>query len=123
MLDFEAGAGDINNFWALVDAFNNHGVNVSLAYIPHWYWGDIGEPDLSPLAFSQIQLVSSAYPGGVGMGSDIYRASGGDNGEGWTGYGGSPITCWQFTNNAEIAGFKVDCNAFKGDNLDLLFTF
>jgi hypothetical protein len=124
MLDFELLAGGISNFWALVTAFNNAGVNVSMAYLPDWYWGQIGEPDLSDLAANQISLVSSAYPDGSGYASDVYANSGGDSGEGWAPYGGATPTCWQFTDSANIAGIMADCNAYEGPgpNLDALFT-
>jgi len=120
MLDWEQGSGDFSNFWPLVNAFNAAGVNVSLLYLPHWYWGDIGEPDLSGL--DQIQLVSSAYPGGAGDPQQIYDWCGGDGGEGWGSYGGATPAVWQFTDHAVVDGIPVDCNAYKGDNLDVLFT-
>lgn len=125
MLDFEAGSGDMSNFWNVVNSFNNAGVNVSLAYIPRWYlnspaggWGSLAQ-----LVPNQIQLVSSAYPGGGGSPWGIYRdpVVGGDNGEGWDPYNGGAPKVWQFTDRATVGGFIVDCNAYKGDNLDALF--
>jgi hypothetical protein len=124
MLDVESNSGDIDNFWAVVQAFNNAGINVSLAYIPRWYWEKIGCPDLSSLAENQIQLVSSNYPNvGSGYASDVYYNAGGEAGPGWTSYGGATPTCWQFTDQANVAGHVVDCNAYNGPNLDALFTF
>lgn len=126
MLDFEANSGDINNFWRVVEAFNNINVDVSMAYIPRWYWQEIGSPDLSPLAANQISLVSSSYPAGNGYASSIYNDAGGDGGNGWAPYGGAAPTVWQFTDRANIAGINVDCNAYNGPsadlNLDALFT-
>jgi hypothetical protein len=122
MLDVEANSGDINNFWAVVNAFNNAGVNVSLAYIPRWYWEQIGSPDLSALPANGIQLVSSNYPAGGGEASEIYAAAGGDNGPGWAPYGGATPAAWQFTDKANIAGKTVDCNAYHGTSLDVFFT-
>lgn len=124
MFDFEANSGDINNFWALVSAFNSAGVNVSLAYIPNWYWGKIGYPDLSGLTANQISLISSSYPDGSGYASDVYENSGGNSGPGWAPYGGASPTAWQFTDSAIVAGIRVDCNAYNGPgtNLDALFT-
>jgi GH25 family lysozyme M1 (1,4-beta-N-acetylmuramidase) len=123
MLDFEAGGGDINNFWNVVNAFNAAGVSVSLGYLPNWYWGDIHEPDLSDLPANQISLVSSNY-GWLPTGSpvDIYSALGGDNGPGWRPYGGAAPTVWQFTDRASIGGHLVDCNVYRGSSLDALFT-
>lgn len=124
MADFENGGGDMGNFWLLVNAFNNAGVNVSMAYIPQWYLNSPagGYGNLSQLAPNQILLVSSAYPDGGGTAWDIYNNSGGDTGEGWAGYNGGAPSVWQFTDQASLAGFTVDCNAYKGDNLDVLFT-
>lgn len=123
MIDVEANSGNINNFWALVNAFNNVGVNVSLAYIPRWYWGNIAEPDLSALPANQISLVSSGYPvGDGGYAADIYTAAGGDGGEGWAPYGGATPAGWQFSDSANVGGLFVDCNAYTGSNLDALFT-
>jgi hypothetical protein len=122
MLDVEANSGDINNFWNVVNAFNNAGVNVSLAYVPHWYWQEIGSPDLSALAANQISLISSNYPDGSGYASTIYANAGGDSGAGWNPYGGATPAVTQFTDSADVAGITVDCNAYKGTNLDALFT-
>lgn len=123
MLDFEAGSGGMANLWAVTDAFNQVGVNVALAYIPNWYLnGEAGGGDLSALAGGEIALVSSAYPGGTGCAADIYGAAGGDSGEGWDSYNHASPVCWQFTDHASIGGLTVDCNAYKGNNLDALFT-
>jgi hypothetical protein len=121
MFDVEAGSGDIDNVWAVTNAFNAVGVNVQLWYLPHWYWNSIGGPDLSQLASNNIMLVSSAYPGGTGFASDIYASSGGDAGEGWVSYGGATPSAWQFTDSASISGFSVDCNAYLGSDIGILF--
>lgn len=130
MLDFEANSGDIGNFWNVVNAFNAAGVNVAMVYLPHWYWQQIGSPDLSAFGPDQIALVSSAYPDvsstypdGDGYASVIYENSGGDAGSGWAPYGGATPTVWQFTDKAAVAGFSVDCNAYLGtaDELAKLF--
>ena len=124
MLDFEYGAGDIDHFWDVVNAFNNAGVSVSMAYFPKSWWGRIGDPDLSYLAANQISLISANYPGGYGTASELYANVGGDGGPGWSPYGGATPTVWQFTDCASIAGLQVDCNAYNGPgpNLDALFT-
>lgn len=122
MFDHEDGGGDINNFWACVNAFNAIGVNVQIEYLPHWYWeGNIGSPDLSELPTNGILLVSSGFPGGTGFASDIYANSGGDTGEGFAPYGGATPTAWQFTDKATVAGFTVDVNAYPGTDIGVLF--
>lgn len=123
MLDVESGSGNMNTFWNVVNAFNAAGINVTQAYIPHWYWQQIGEPNLS-LAENQIALVSSNYPAGNGYASQIFTDAGGDGGPGWASYGGDSPRAWQFTDTATIAGIDVDCNAYlgAGPNLDAFFT-
>jgi hypothetical protein len=121
MFDFEANSGDLGNFWAVVNAFNAAGINVTLGYIPQWYLDEVGG-DLSPLAPNGISLVSSAYPGGTGYASDIYAKSGGDSGEGWAPFGGATPSAWQFTDSANVGGLTVDCNAYRGTDLNQLFT-
>ena len=121
MFDFEANSGDIDNFWSVVDGFNNANVGVQLAYIPQWYWEQIGSPDLSQLPGNDIDLVSSNYPGGNGYASVIYESCGGDTGPGWAPYGGVTPSAWQFTPGATIAGITVDCNAYLGTDIGVLF--
>ncbi|MEZ0051118.1 lysozyme [Mycobacterium sp. MAA66] len=108
MLDFEANSGDIHNFWAVVDAFNNAGVHISLSYIPHWYWQQIGSPDLSQVP----GLIASNYVSGTGYASNLYP--GNDNPNYWFGYGGATPQLLQFTDAAQIGTLTVDCNAFAG---------
>jgi lysozyme len=115
MFDFEDDSGDFDNFQAVLSAFQAAGLNVALSYIPEWYWEDIDSPDISGVP----GLVSSAYPGGSGAASTIYTEDGGDDGEGWDGYGGATPVIWQFTDQALIAGLDVDCNAFIGELSDL----
>jgi GH25 family lysozyme M1 (1,4-beta-N-acetylmuramidase) len=121
MMDVEANSGDLVNFWAVVNAFNAAGVNVTLAYIPQWYFDEVGG-DLSLLAANGVALVSSAYPAGAGYASSIYAEAGAGTGEGWAPYGGGQPVAWQFTDEALIAGITVDCNAYQGTDLNQLFT-
>lgn len=115
MLDFEANSGDINNFWAVVNAFNAADVTVRLSYIPQWYWAQIGHPDLSQAP----GLISSSYYERGTYGSIEYADAGGDTGPGWTSYGGGTPAIWQFSDAAIIDGKSVDVNAFRGTLSDL----
>ncbi len=115
MLDFEANSGDINNFWAVVNAFNDVGVTISLSYIPHWYWQQIGSPDLSKVP----GLIASNYVNGTGYASNLYP--GNDNQRYWFPYGGATPQILQFTDAARIGSLSVDCNAFQG-TLDQLIS-
>lgn len=107
MLDFEANSGDIDNFWAVLDAFDDAGVTVSLSYIPRWYWQQIGSPDLSGVP----GLIASNYVGGTGYASSLYP---GDDSARWAAYGGATPALLQFTSTAQIGTLSVDCNAFDG---------
>jgi Glycosyl hydrolases family 25 len=107
MLDFEAGGGTIDNFWAVLNAIEARGVRVRLSYIPRWYWDQIGQPDLSAVP----GLIQSYYGGGEGYASVIYP---GDDSDHWNGYGGGEVDILQFTEKALIAGQSMDANAFRG---------
>ena len=112
---------NIDIFWSLVSCFNAAGVGVKMAYIPRWYWGDIGQPDLSELATNGIKMVSSSYPCGYNYGSalDLYGASGS---VGWESYGGATPSAWQFTSTCNVAFIQpVDCNAYEGTDINDLF--
>jgi len=116
MIDFEANSGTINDYWALVNAFNAAGQRVSLSYIPRWYWqGTMGSPDLSTVP----GLISSNYPGGTGYASVLYLNGGGDTGPGWNAYGNATPAIWQFSDQATIAGYSLDADAFKGTRAEL----
>ena len=128
MFDWEQGSGDLNEFWACVNSFNDIGVNVQLAYDPRWYLEGAGSgagTDISNFAANGILLVSSAYPLGYqsGYASALYDQCGGDGGGGWIAYDGGPIpSAWQFTSSAIIGGVSgVDCNAYRGTDLNVLF--
>jgi hypothetical protein len=126
MLDFEMGSGKLDNFWAVVDAFNRVGTNISLAYVPNWYLNseDGGCGTLGHFAAAGINLVSSAYPEGYqqGLAADLYEACGGDSGEGWAPYNDAYPAAWQFTSAATVSGFQnVDVNAYRGVDVNVLF--
>jgi hypothetical protein len=65
MLDFEAASGDLANFWAVTDAITAAGAHVALSYIPHWYWQQIGSPDLTgvPAQVAGQTVDADAYIG------------------------------------------------------------
>jgi GH25 family lysozyme M1 (1,4-beta-N-acetylmuramidase) len=107
MLDFEEGGGGIDNFWAVLQAIEARGVNVALSYIPRWYWGSIGRPDLSRVP----GLIQSSFVLGTGYASVLYP---GDDSIRWAPYGGRQPDVLQFTDSALITGKRLDANAFRG---------
>jgi Glycosyl hydrolases family 25 len=102
MLDVEANSGGVADVLAFTTRYRQLGGTVRLVYLPHWYWQQIGSPDLRPLASAGLLLVSSNY-----------RAYS-DSGAGWAPYGGVTPTIWQYTDKQPFNGRSVDFNAFKG---------
>lgn len=84
------------------NAYRALGGLVKLVYFPHWYWIELGQPDLTPLKAAGLSLISSAYT--------TYS----DTGEGWNSYGGITPVLWQWTDKQSYSGANVDFNAFKG---------
>jgi hypothetical protein len=107
MLDFEANSGDIANFWAVLCAIEARGVHVALSYIPRWYWQQIGSPDITTVP----GLIASSFVSGMGFASALYPS---DHSVFWAAYGGRQPDLLQFTNQALIAGQRLDANAFRG---------
>lgn len=83
-------------------------------YLPHWYWQNLGSPDLSRL---MGPLVSSNYPvTATAPFLNLYSRDGGDSGPGWAAYGNKAPKLWQFCSSAAVPGVVGPCdvNAFKG---------
>lgn len=120
-LDIEHNSGSSVAHWkAIVAALESRGYKVILTYLPRWYWLQVGSPDLSGLP----PLWSSNYPSTKpGYASSLYFGNGGDGGAGWAGYGGNRVKVWQFTDRANVAGWQIDANAFKGSENDLAALF
>jgi len=112
MLDFEDHSGDLTEFWAVVAAFGRAGVTVVCSYVPQWYWGRIGSPNLSRVPV----LIASNYVSSWGYAAAIYP---GDDAAGWAPYGGAAPGILQFTDRALVAGQWVDANAFRGSRSEL----
>jgi len=101
---------------AYVDAAHAAGLRLHLLYLPHWYWQQMGSPDLSALTARGVHLVSSSYPGGTGSPAGLYP---GDNAAGWQAYGGITPALYQFTDKASDGGQNIDYNAFRGTAAEL----
>ena len=122
MLDIEtenASKPNLPFVLSVVDAMKEHGLNVRLAYMPRWFWEQVGSPDLTALAQRGVGVVSSAYPAGGGLQPAVgYAASGGDSGAGWASYGGVRPVLWQFTDSG-LEQQQLDFNAFRGTIAEL----
>lgn len=107
MVDFESGSGSVDNLRAFISNCAALGVRVALAYVPRWYWQQIGSPSLAGLP----PIVSSRYLTVTGYASSIFSQVPASF---WESYGGGTTTVLQFSDRASVAGYKVDVNAFRG---------
>jgi GH25 family lysozyme M1 (1,4-beta-N-acetylmuramidase) len=107
MLDVEDGSGNIEQTRSFLAACAAIGQAVPLLYLPKWYWSKIGAPNLAGLP----PLVSSHYSSAGGYASSIYA---GVPSTWWSDYGGGEVAVLQFTDKADVAGMKVDANAYQG---------
>jgi peptidoglycan hydrolase-like protein with peptidoglycan-binding domain len=109
MLDCEQGAPTTGPATlALIHAFTAAGYVVDL-YLPHWWWIDIGSPDMT--AWPVRNLVASQYP--TTAAGYAYALYPGDDYAGWNPYGGRTPTVLQFTDAAIVGGKHVDADAVK----------
>lgn len=94
---------------AFHDACRRRGVNVPLMYLPHWYWVEIGSPDLSGLP----ALWASSYP--TTTPGTPYQLYSNVRPSHWQPYGGRPVGTLQFGDSAILGSYQpVDVNAFPG---------
>jgi hypothetical protein len=110
MLDWEptgASVPGVADAAGFIDAYRSLGGRVWAAYLPHWYWQQIGSPSLAPIAQRALVLVSSNYT--------AYS----DTGPGWAAYGGMAPSLWQYTDAQPYGGQHVDFNAFRGTRAEL----
>lgn len=116
MLDHESGAGGLDVFRAVWQAFRRRGVHVYASYLPDWYWARIGEPDLADIP----PLVRSEYPfRGTDSPQAIFRHV---RPEHWAGYGGNHVEVLQFSAFARVGGYAPVCvDAFRGNRQDYLW--
>jgi lysozyme len=109
MLDFEHGAPtSAAGTLEVIEAFTGAGYVVD-AYLPRWWWDEIGRPDMA--AWPIRNLVASSYAStSPGYASALYP---GDDYEGWEAYGNLAPTVLQFTDTAVVGGRHVDADAAK----------
>jgi lysozyme len=79
-------------------------------YLPHWYWEQIGKPDISHLP----PLWASSWVDGNDYGSRLYEKVAIKR---WEGYGGSSVGMLQFTSTGKLDGITgyVDISACPVD--------
>ncbi len=104
MLDVETEGTSkptVADILAFVSRMHALGGRVWGAYVPQWYWAQVGG-NLALLGAAGVCLVSSDYT--------AYS----DTGPGWQAYGGAVPVLWQYTDKQPYGGQSVDFNAFKG---------
>ena len=114
MLDIEPAYGyspTLQQVLDYIDEAHRQKLNLRLAYLPRWYWDQMGRPDLGQILARGVHLVNSGYPGGAGTAPQIYP---GDKAPGWQAFGGVPVEIYQFTNQALDGGTSMDYNAYLG---------
>ncbi|TWS20767.1 peptidoglycan DD-metalloendopeptidase family protein [Tsukamurella asaccharolytica] len=109
-IDYEdtTNGGSGRDLAARVQAYRDRGVRLLPVYLPRWFWRDhMGSPDLAFLR--DVGLWNSNYVSGTGYGSALYDP----NSAGWQGFGGADVRILQFTEQAQVAGQRIDANAVK----------
>lgn len=113
MIDCEPSGNRPAPTWAdikdYVTAALTAGLNLRLVYLPHWFWQDIGSPNLGWLTNRGLRLVSSDYTG-PGLAGEYA----GDSAVGWEPYGGVTPVIWQYTDTFQAPGMALDMNAYRG---------
>jgi GH25 family lysozyme M1 (1,4-beta-N-acetylmuramidase) len=127
MIDVEpfqelADKGIVPDWWTVV-RFNDLWATVErrklIWYISRNMWNVLGSPDLTRIAGL---LTCANYPNVKGTTPEaFYGLVKGNNGVGWTPYGGRTPDIWQFGSDAVIAGASAlsDINAYRGTLADL----
>lgn len=97
----------------VADAISAEGMNPRMIYLSRSYWDKLGRPDLAaPLGSRKLALINAAYPSeATGSPAVLYL---GDSRPEWDAYGGTDVALWQFTDNAALAGQRIDVSAYRG---------
>lgn len=111
-IDYEDNkyGGNLDDLWARYNAYREVGFTRFLpVYIPRWYWsGHMGSPDLTDFP---LPIWNSHYVTGSDFASNLYP---GDGFQGWAPVGGKEVAILQFTEQAQVAGQRIDANAIRG---------
>jgi LysM repeat protein len=118
IIDMEKGSLDTASL--LIAELQKAGYKTPLFYLPHWYWNQIGQPDLShfPLLWASQYVKGSDY--GSVLFNNVSAAM-------WGGYGGNYVGMLQFSSQCRLDGVQgnYDVSAFGGtrDGLAGLLNF
>src|SRR6266496_6517074 len=122
MLDVESDINSIPSWTDVTECermISAQGKDCNSIYLPHWYWSQIGKPDVN------LPLIASAYGHNpAGKASAIYPGD-------WAwpqSYGGRLPILWQFGSRGYIDGYSsltgdsglVDVNAYRGPAAGLI---
>lgn len=100
MWDAEANGATVPRLVELTQRFQALGGQPRLLYLPYWWWLQLGQPDLRPLARLGLALISSDYDQTAP--------------DGWQPYGGMTPPIWQYTSAHPFNGHLVDFNRYQG---------
>jgi hypothetical protein len=103
---------------AVTSEMRKLGISVVSLYTGAGYWGDRGRPTLAGNGFDLVNARWGLNPEAK-VAVDQYRAIGGDDGNGWQGFGGLEPVIWQFGSRIAWGSQDMDHNAFRGNAADL----
>lgn len=103
---------------AVASEMRKVGISVVTLYTGAGYWGGQGRPTLAGNGFDLVNARWGLNPEAK-VAIDQYRAIGGDDGNGWQGFGGLDPVIWQFGSRIAWNINHMDHNAFRGDAADL----
>lgn len=122
-IDYEdtVGGGSVQDLWARIRAIEDRGMRVFSTYVPRWFWQSrMGSQHLGDVP----ALWNSHYVTGTGYASTLYETSPGTIAAGWSDFGpGMPVRILQFSEQARVAGQRIDVNAFRGTESELRAVF
>lgn len=98
------GTLTVTDIVTFANKVNSLGGKCHLAYLPKWYWQNMGSPSLKSLQDVGLNIVSSNYT--------TYS----DGGPGWAPYyqGAPAPMVWQYTSSQPYGGARIcDFNAYK----------
>ena len=102
---------------AVASEMRKVGISVVSLYTGAGYWGERGRPTLAGNGFDLVNARWGLNPEAK-VAVDQYRAIGGDDGNGWDGFGGLDPVIWQFGSRIAWGSKHMDHNAFRGDAAD-----